>query len=737
MARSFFLTSFVGRVSETHDVCALAEQHRLITLVGSGGVGKTRLGYEVFDILASDLDEAAWTVELAELTDPSLLGHTVADAIGAPVLTEDFDPSTLIERIGSEPALLYVDNCEHLVGACADLISLVLDRCPQLRVIASSRQRLSVVGECVYSVPPLNPTDAVELFTARAGAVIPNWQPSREDRDAIEGVCSRLEGIALAIELAASLTRSLAPQTIGDQLSDQLTSLAPRYATATRRNSLDACLAWSYELCTTEERQMWSRVSVFAGTFALAAAQTVCGVDGLTPDTAGRALQGLVDKSLLERDSADASGRYRMLEVVRQFGAARLSPEELREWQRRHRDYYLDMIDRFDDAWLGPEQLDWMNRFRREQANLRAAFEFSVNDADEAVAALRMCAVLEHYFASTGGGSEALHWLRLACAHDAGTDAQKAAALRVGCFIACLLQEFGAAEELYGKLEALDSQSDDPRVGAYALYACAVLRTWQGDAEKGARVAESGIAALHTIGDTSREANLHFLRGMMLGWADRPDEAVDSYQRCLELTEPLGERWFSSYARWGLGVDHLLSGRLDAAIELERTALTAKAEFGDRLGTGLAIEALMWASVAKGDGPVAAVLAGAADAIWRELGIAVAGMPYLMRRREQAQSALGKLGVPNFRELSALGETMPLADVVEIAHGRSAVPQARAGYGLTRREQEIADLLVVGASNQEIADHFVISRRTVESHVERLLRKLNVRSRTEVRDLLS
>ncbi|WP_164512555.1 ATP-binding protein [Nocardioides baekrokdamisoli] len=709
-----------------------------MTLVGPGGVGKTRLGYEVFDLVGAALDEAAWAVELADLTDPALIGHEVAAAVGAPVLTEEFDPSVLADRIGSHSALLYLDNCEHLIDECAELISVMLARCPGLRVLVSSRQTLGIVGEYVFAVPPLGQTDSVALFVARAREVVPNWEPSAREASTVASLCTRLDGIALGIELAASLTRSLPPEVIDAQLSGRLSSALPdSRSSAARHVSLDACFEWSYDLCTPEERLLWARASVFAGSFALSSAQDVCGVDGLTPESVTLAAGGLVQKSLLERDYTDPQGRYRMLEVVRQFGTAQLGDAEAtRAWHVRHRDHYLGLAEEFDATWLGPGQLAWMDRFRADVANLRLAFEFSSASADEAVAALRMCAVLEHFFASTGGGSEALHWLRLSIKQGGGTERERAAALRVGCFIACLLQELGVAAEFHEELVPLVAATDDPYVHAHALYAEAVLRTWQNDAETGAQVAAKAITVFAELGDLNRGTNMHFLRGMMLGWADRPVEAAEAYQRCLDATQPLGERWLSSYSQWGLGVDRLLTGHLEEAIDLERRALATKVEFGDQLGTGLAIEALAWAAVEQDAVPLAALLSGAADAIWETLGVPVAGMPYLLRRRERAGQALVESDVPDLSELRALGATLPLAQVVEIACGRAPVPDARQTYDLTRREREVASLIAGGASNQAVADTLVISRRTAESHVERIMRKLGVRSRGEIRDLL-
>jgi len=446
---------------------------------------------------------------------------------------------------------------------------------------------------------------------------------------------------------------------------------------------------------------------------------------------------GLVEKSILLRDGEEGESRYRMLEVIRQFGNARLDPEETRAWRRRHRDYYLALAERFDAEWTGPDQLAWMTRLGKEHVNLRLAFDFSVADPIEAPLAMRMCAVMEHYFASTGGGAEAVHWLQRALAHGTGTPLERASALRVGCFIAAIIGQLDTAAEMYDAMLPLREEGDD-RISAYTLYAGAVLRTWQGDATLGAELALEGTELLAKLRDVGKEANLHFLRGMMLGWADRPDEAASAYQRCLDLTRPRGERWLTSYSLWGLGVDALLAGRLDDSVSLEREALEAKAMFGDQLGIGLTVEALAWAAAERGQGKVAALLLGTAQGIWDTLGTPVAGLPYLLRRREAGIAATRRLLPPaEFDEVHERGRTMPRSDGVDIALGRSRMSQAELERLLTRREREVASLVARGASNRAIADELFISVRTAETHVENILRKLDLEGRSQVADAIS
>ncbi|HVK20235.1 MAG TPA: LuxR C-terminal-related transcriptional regulator [Actinokineospora sp.] len=730
--RGPYLSAFIGREDELGEVRRLVDRNRLVTLLGPGGMGKSRLGYRVLGDMAPAFPGSAWSVDLADLVEPALLGLTVATSLGFRPPADEFDIGALAEQLGERAALVYVDNCEHLLDACAGLTAALLARCPGLRVLTSSRQALGVLGERVYPVPVMSATDAIELFANRATAALPSWTLER-DRGAVVDLCQVLDRMPLAIELAAVRIRTFSPKAMAGRLVRDGALLSDTLrGEPSRRTSLVGCLQWSFDLCTIQEQLLWTRLSVFVGGFALEAVEAVCPGDGLAESDVVAALTGLVDKSLVERDVDDPEGRYRMLEVIRQFGGEKLGAAKER-WRRRHRDYYLALAERFDAEWIGPSQREWMDRCRRERANLRLAFDFSVTAADEAPLAMRMCTVLEHFFASTGGGAEAVHWLQLALAHGTGTDKERAFALRVGCFVSALNAAMATASAMYDELTSLAEKTDDDWIRAYTLYAGAVLRTWQGDAETGAQLAADGLEILHRLGDVGRAANLHFLRGMMLGWADRADDAAADYQRCLELTEPRGERWLTSYAQWGLGVDALQSGESERAIRLERTALRAKVDLGDQMGIGLTVEALAWAAVDQRRGKDAAVLLGAAEAVWQEIGTSVAAMPYLTRRRDTAiRETRRLLSSAEFEDLVRHGRNLPQQDAIAIALGRTRVGRTGSDAALTRREREIAALLATGESNAAIAESLVISVRTVETHVVNIMRKLGLKSRSQV-----
>jgi len=732
--RTAFLSTFIGRQDEVRQVRDLVADHRLVTLLGVGGLGKTRLAYNVLDHLDAEYPGRTWAAELADLTDAALVGHKVAEALGVGIPSEEFDVDLLVAHVGSDPAVLYVDNCEHLIDSAAELIAALLASCPALRVLTTSRQALGVLGERIYPVPTLSDEDALELFTARAASVLPSWTQGDQDREDVAQLCVALQGIPLAIELTAVQVRTFTPATLLSRVRDHLPSGAAVRGEPLRKTSLDACVRWSYDLCEPDERTVWSRLSVFAGGFSIEAAEHACADDDLPPHAVLQALAGLVDKSVVERETRDLEGRYRMLEIIRQFGVARLEESgELHPCRRRHLDYYRDLVERFDADWMGPRQSAWMRQLGLERNNLSVAFEFAVSSKEGAPSAIRMAPVLELHYGTTGGTGRAIHWLQQALAHGTGDMGDLANALRVGSFIASFMVQIPVAEEFFTRLRALADQTQDDTVRAHSMYAESTLRMFAGDADAGAAIAADALTLLHRLGEERLEANLHFLHGVMLGWADRPDEAAEAYRLCFEMGEPVGEQVFTSYSTWGLGLDALLAGRVDDAIELERAALRSRADFQDQLGIALTIEVLAWAAAEQKRGREAALLLGAAEAIWTDTGMSVAGMPYVSRRREDGVQATRRLlSSREFEEILQLGQTMPQSEVISIALGEARMPGDQAASLLTSREQEVALLVAHGESNKAIADELVISVRTVETHVENLMRKLVVTSRAQV-----
>lgn len=419
------LTSLVGRDREVADVRRLLDAGRLLTLIGPGGVGKTRLALRVADALSRRFDGQVWLAELAELSDPALLPHTVAAALDVPDPGGGDATDAVLEFLSGKRLLLVLDNCEHLLDAVADLVSLILKDAPEVTVLATGRESLGMPGEVSFPVPPLpvpEPDsgssvaavlgyDSVKLLVERAQAVVSSFQVDEANYAAVARLCAELDGIPLAIELAAVRLRSLSVQDVVDRLGDRYRLLSRgRRGSPARHQTLWATIEWSYELCTATEQALWSRAALFAGGFDLEAAEAVPTGDDLPSDEVLDVLASLVDKSILVREASGKRTRYVMLETLRDFGMRRLTDSERTAVRRRHRDFYIELGMWSREEWRRGGSKTVMARLRPERGNLRAALEFSLTEPGEALAGLRLAATLDYYWI-TAAAVEGAQWL--------------------------------------------------------------------------------------------------------------------------------------------------------------------------------------------------------------------------------------------------------------------------------------------------------------------------------------
>jgi predicted ATPase len=401
------IDAFIGREQELGEVRRLLAASRLVTMVGPGGVGKTRLVLEALDGLSEP--DSAWLVELAPLADGTLVAPTVSAAVGAPVAD---DPArALVEWLGTRSAMLLLDNCEHLVEACAALAATLLGACPGLRILATSREPLGVPGEQLWPLPPLRPDEAARLFVARARLVQPGFEATAATASAVASICAQLDGIPLAIELAAARAAVLSPAQIADRLRDRFHLLTGGSRTALpRHRTLQALFDWSHELLTEPERVLFRRLAIFAGGWTLEGAEAVCGFEPLTSDDVLGLLASLVQKSLVVVGERGSAVRYRFLETVRQYAHDRLTGAgEVTGARDRHRDWVALLAARLHDdlAWthsaeLGDEVLD-------EEPNVRAALEWC--RATAPAAGLRLAWGMAVAWQHRGRHAEAIRWL--------------------------------------------------------------------------------------------------------------------------------------------------------------------------------------------------------------------------------------------------------------------------------------------------------------------------------------
>jgi len=431
-------TSLVGREKEMAEVRSLLTETRLLTVTGVGGVGKTRLALQVGAALLDEFPDGVWLVELAAMSDPALVPQAVAKALG--VREHPGRPlrvDTLLEHLGPKRVLLILDNCEHLIEACAELVDALLRGCPELQLLVTSREALGIGGEVAWRVPSL-PTpepdclesteaelasaltqyEAVQLFIERAVAAKPGFTVTNDNAPAVAQVCWRLDGIPLAIELAVARMRVLTPRQIAERLDDRFRLLTGgSRAALPRQRTLRAALDWGHDLLSEKERALLRRLSVFAGGWTLEPAEAVCadaeeGEVGAGGPAIERyevldLLSQLVEKSLSVAEEESGEMRYHLLETVRQYGAEKL--EEMQEslvMHRKHRDWFVALAECAGEELRGAEQKAWLDRLEREHDNLRAALEYSKREADGVGTGLSLAAVLSRFWHIRGHWSE-------------------------------------------------------------------------------------------------------------------------------------------------------------------------------------------------------------------------------------------------------------------------------------------------------------------------------------------
>jgi serine/threonine-protein kinase PknK len=745
------LTPFVGRRRELREAKQRLSNVRLLTLTGPGGVGKTRLAISVARSLRSGFRDGVRIVELADLRDPNLIGHTVAATLGLYEQSPRGPTIALINHLAAADLLLVLDNCEHLVDGCASLVASLLRNCPSLKILATSQQPIGVSGEAVFPVPPLavpdqqpetpdalKQYDAVALFLDRARLADPAAEVTTDNYEAVARLVAMLDGIPLAIELAAVRMRSLSVDEIVERMSDpyQLLTGGSRLAPA-RQKTLRASLDWSFEHCSNIERELWSQLSVFSGGFELDAAEAICAAGGLDRHEIVDRVAALVDRSILTK-SEGPRVRYQMLETVRQYGEGRLMEQGLSdEMLRRHREWCVELARWVETAWIGPDQSGLIDRLRREHANLRKALASCVSEPGAALQGMRLMCALEPYWVAQGLLSEGRLWLDRLLAVDLQGPG-RAKALRLNASLSILQGRYSVAETMLDEARSIASAAEDDVTLAYITQAAGLLATFRGQVIDAVALFESAVPAFEKAGHLPGLVQTVFEAGLAAGLAGDFDRAATWHRRCLNLTEPVDEGWFRSRSLWAMGLDAWRIGDVQRAIDLMGESLGINRRLGNRLGVAWCVEALAWIAASENDGEHAAVLLGSAEAIWRALGMSLERQPIFWADRTASQElARNALGDAAFRHAYERGSRMRLEESVGFAlgeHVKAARPRNAedSRSNLTRREREVGELVADGLSNRDIAKRLFISQRTAEAHVEHILTKLNFSNRSQI-----
>jgi predicted ATPase/DNA-binding CsgD family transcriptional regulator len=748
------LTSLVGREGEISEVRDLLAGARLLTLTGPGGSGKTRLALAVAGGLIEDFEDGVWLVELAPLSDPELVPQAVASVLGVREAPGDPLSETLADRLRAGSLLLVLDNCEHLVDACAILIQSLLRRCPGLRVLTTSREMLGMPGEFLFAVPPLSLPDprrppaveglsgyeAVRLFAERARAVKPDFAITGQNALAVAQICYRLDGIPLAIELAAARTRVLTPEQISARLeaSFRLLSGGGRQALA-RHATLRAATDWSHDLLSAEEKSLFARLSAFAGGFSLVAAEEVGSGGGIARNEVLDLLEKLVDRSMVTFEEKGGGARYRLLETLRQYASEKLSEaEEAERVRRRHMLYFLRLAEEAEPELKGAHQETWLGRLEREHDNFRAALSWAL-ERDEAELALRMSGALGEFWYLSGHLSEGRRWLEAALAgEDGGPDAARARALTWAGAMRWITREHDDYERLTDLGEeglALYRRLGNDAEVALALQTLAYAESQRNRLERASTLAEEAIRLQRASSNTGGLARSLPVLGFVALARNEHGRAVALHEENLALAREAEDSFaiVVSLIQGSLAYSGLGEVRRARTLCKEGLGLSWQLKMMPLLAGHLHVSAVL--AGLRGRADVAARLWGAAEALRESLGISLAPIEtsYYTPLIDEARSRLDEA---SWEAAWAEGRAMPPGKAVEYALSslRSAEnPPSPTAYpaDLSAREVEVLELVARGLTNARIASELYISPRTVNAHLGSVYHKIGSHSRAE------
>lgn len=793
------LSSFVGREREREELKPLLATTRLVTLTGVGGVGKTRLALQVGAELVGEYPDGVWLVDLASLADPALVPHAVAGALGIREQPGQSLQVVLVDVLQSRQLLLILDNCEHVVDACAHLVDSLLRQCPPLCVLATSREALDIGGEALWSVPPLSlprtpapaaelfdQSEAVRLFSERCRAAQADFVLTEHNAPAVAEVCRRLDGIPLALELAAARVRVLGVEQVAKRLGDQLRLLTggSRMA-APRQQTLRGAIEWSYRLLSDQERLLFDRLSVFAGSFSLEAGEAVCTTDGLKADDVLDLLQRLVDKSLLLVTHAPdvKSARFRMLETLRQYARERLAATDAADRvNTRHATFFAELVEEAGTDFHGPREVEYLKRLEQDVDNIRGALGW-VLERKDGTTAFRF-AWMTWFWGPRGHWTEGRAWLERALALPTQDDALSARGAALfgaaslawlqgdmpgahGFAEACLAAALAAGDDLlvgraqsllavlawiegnYGVARPLVEQSlefsrkaRDRWNQSRSLELLGLAAVQEGDLTVArARLEESVRLAREAGGAHSLTIALNFL-GDVARIQGADDQAEAAYSESLALNDAAGEVGTGSTSLHNLGYLAQARGDLARATSMFAESLARVRQRGEKRGVAECLVGFAGIARARGQPTVAAQLFGAAQTALASIGASV-WTTYRPHYDRELGAVRSDLGEETFTANQATGRALSVEQAISLAQ---AVVEAMPPIGtsireptirrpsdpLTAREREVAVLVAQGLTNLEIAEQLVLSERTVETHVRNILGKLDLGSRVNL-----
>ncbi|EWM13662.1 LuxR C-terminal-related transcriptional regulator [Kutzneria sp. 744] len=751
-------TNFVSRRRELAAARKLLSTSRLVTMTGVSGIGKSRLALRLAMDVRPAFPDGVWLVELAGCDNADLLAETVAVDLDVDHRCASPVVQTLSAFFADKMLLLVLDHCDGLTDACAALIRALLAAAPRLRVIVTSRNALRLDGERVFPVPPLtvphldrlppatglNHYGAVRLFAARAAAARPGFVVDESNWADVAWICRRVDGIPLAIELAAAQLRAMPLRRLVDLLDAHFRERTKAVDLATpHRLRPQPVIDWHFNLCLTAERQVWKRLSVFTGSCDLAAAEAVCGGEDVRADEVSGIVTSLLGKGIVHRrqdGTADEGVRYQLLAPIRQHGLEHWSRSTRRTDARvRHRDHYLSLVTLAGADWFSSRQVLWGERLRKERDNLRTAIAFCLTERGKSPLALRITSTLLHFWLATGELHEGRYWLDRAVAADLSPTVERADALSARAILTTLMGDVAQARSSLVEAEELARRLNNRRSQAYTRLGLSMATAHRGDLAGAVVLAEQALAGFR---DTDDLAGAHAalsqlaIDAALLGDSTAVGRAEEGLALC--MTRQAGHAmphalWVAAFATWRCD-------ELRRATALAQSALRLLRPGNDRLAVTLTLKLLAWIAIGQNQHTKAARLLGASSSRWLPAELTVVESQHYAAFDHQCEnSSRQSLGDHQFAVAYHQGAQLGLDQAIGYGLGMPAADRPHTQWtrqqgtrSLTPREQQVAELIAQGMRNKDIAATLLIARRTAETHVESILTKLGFTTRADI-----
>ncbi len=686
------VSSFIGRRREIAEVAQLLPSTRLLTLTGAGGCGKTRLGLEVARHVLDRFPDGAWLADLAPTGEPAAVAQTVASVLDIRQAPGRSLVESLADQLRQRRTLLLLDNCEHVLTSAAELAQALLGAAEGLTILATSREVLGIAGETTWHVPPLTVPDtpysggsdellwyeAVRLLAERAAAVDSGFAITDDNARAVADVCRRLDGIPLAIELAAARLKVLSIEQINARLDDRFRLLTRSdRAPISRQRTLEETVDWSYDLLTEAERQLLRRLSVFAGGWTLEAAEQVCAGDGISEKHVLDLMTRLVDKSLVTVVADhDPNRRYRFLETVRHYARERLQQSGEEDSVRAgHFGFFLEMARRAEPELVKGEQLRWLARLQFEHDNFRGALEWRLGSDQPDPDSLELAIALYWFWMKRAHLGEGRQFLERALARHPGVaPAKRAQALMALGSIIFFQGDFGRAEGLLEESATLADAAGEPSTAAFALGIGTMAAMERGDLEGAARRASASAAAARAAGAPWLECFSLTYQAYGALYAGDVDRAGALHEQALALLRALGEIWAMGIVMFDLALLRVVQQRHQEARALCGEAIALGRQFGDRRAIAWSLGILAGADAAEGHSARAARLRGAMEGLLESIGSSVQPTYTLLIGDPLFGGVQQELGTEVYRQALESGRAMPVGQAIDYVREQGLIP---------------------------------------------------------------